>query len=72
MVYYNLYYVFLFLWSLVWTLEVKNDKGLPLYPAYNTHLILPTFTECTDSVQIEEMPLEKQTGSEINSPQIGR
>ena len=32
MVYYNPYYAFLFLWSLVWTLEVKNDKGLPLYP----------------------------------------
>ena len=32
MVYYNPYYTSLFLWSLVWTLEVKNDKGLPLYP----------------------------------------
>ena len=32
MVYYNPYYTFLLLWSLVWTLEVKNDKGLPLYP----------------------------------------
>ena len=35
MVYYNPYYVFLFLWSLVWTLEVKNDKGLPLYPVFD-------------------------------------
>ena len=30
----TVYYAVLFLWSLVWTLEVKNDKGLPLYPEY--------------------------------------
>ena len=32
MVYYNPYYAFLFLWSLIWMLEVINDKALPLYP----------------------------------------
>ena len=41
MVYYNPYYMFIFLWSLVWTLEVKNDKGLPLYPGY-TYRVLQT------------------------------
>ena len=43
MVYYNPYYMFIFLWSLVWTLEVKNDKGLPPYPARTYPHLIQTF-----------------------------
>ena len=45
MVYYNPYYVFLFLWSLVWTLEVKNDKGLPLYPGRAHYAKIDSFSK---------------------------
>ena len=38
-VYYNPYYAFLFLWSLVWTLEVKNNKGLTPYPGLHPKYI---------------------------------
>ena len=45
MVYYNPYYTFLFLWSLVWTLEVKNDKGLPLYPGRAHYAKIDSFSK---------------------------
>jgi hypothetical protein len=58
MVYYNPYYTFLFLWSLVWTLEVKNDKGLPPYPD-SLHRIWTQWGEAFWEVEFEF--IEKKT-----------